>query len=215
MKPHICVKKSIRIRKRKESIKHVYMLCVECIIFLLSAVNNRKRGLEQGYSECIKVPRLVGMHTVVCKIIHFIPIVYNKISESPLLKFRPKLADFYSKQPEVPEGTWPPVKMRHYINLALIKQKAIDFSKDYVRQTIHGSMDDVIKDKDEITYEDAFIDLEDGALVILEGRPGCGKTTLMHKLSQDWEKCSVLASRLYSPYRQHARYLSVLRLICC
>ena len=87
--------------------------------------------------------------------------------------------------------------MRHYINLALIKQKAIDFGKDYVRQTIHGSMDDVIKDKDEITYEDAFIDLEDGALVILEGRPGCGKTTLMHKLSQDWEKRRVLASRLF------------------
>ena len=87
--------------------------------------------------------------------------------------------------------------MRHYINLALIKQKAIDFSKDYVRQTIHGSMDDVIKDKDEITYEAAFNDLEDGALVILEGRPGCGKTTLMHKLSQDWEKRSVLASSLF------------------
>ena len=112
-------------------------------------------------------------------------------------KFRPKLAAFYSKQPEVPEGTWPPVKMRHYINLALIKQKAIDFSKDYVRQTIHGSMDDVIKDKDEITYEDAFNDLEDGALVILEGRQGCGKTTLMHKLSQDWEKHKVLASSLF------------------
>ena len=87
--------------------------------------------------------------------------------------------------------------MRHYINLALIKQKAVDFSKDYVRQTIHGSMDDVIKDKDEITYEDAFNDLEDGALVILEGRPGCGKTTLMHKLSQDWEKEKVLSSHLF------------------
>ena len=117
--------------------------------------------------------------------------------DARFIKFRPKLAAFYSKQPEVPEGTWPPVKMRHYINLALIKQKAVDFSKDYVRQTIHGSMDDVIKDKDEITYEDAFNDLEDGALVILEGRPGCGKTTLMHKLSQDWEKCRVLASRLF------------------
>ena len=87
--------------------------------------------------------------------------------------------------------------MRHYINLALIKQKAIDYGKDYVRQTIHGSMDDVIKDKDEITYEDAFNDLADRTLVILEGRPGCGKTTLMHRLSQDWEKRKVLASRLF------------------
>ena len=127
----------------------------------------------------------------------FLPCILELLVDARFLKFRPKLAAFYSKQPEVPEGTWPPVKMRHYINLALIKQKAIDFGKDYVRQTIHGSMDDVIKDKDEITYEDAFNDLEDGALVILEGRPGCGKTTLMHKLSQDWEKRRVLASHLF------------------
>lgn len=122
---------------------------------------------------------------------------YKQLSDTPLLKFRQKLADFYSKQPEVPEGTWPPVKTPHYINLALIKSKAINFGKDYVRQTIHGSIDDVIKDKDEIAYEDAFNDLADGALVLLEGRPGCGKTTLMHKLSQDWEKQKVLASHLF------------------
>ena len=115
----------------------------------------------------------------------------------PLFKFRPKLADFYSKKPEVPEGTWPPVKKTHYVNLALIKQTAINFAKDLVRQTVHGSIDDIIKDKEKIDYEDAFDELKDGALVLVEGRPGCGKTTLMHKLSQDWEKRKILVSRLF------------------
>ena len=115
----------------------------------------------------------------------------------PLVKFRPKLADFYSNKPEVPEGTWPPVKKTHYVNLALIKQAAINFAKDLVRQTVHGSIDDIIKDKEKIDYEDAFDELEDGALVLVEGRPGCGKTTLMHKLSQDWEKRKILVSRLF------------------
>ena len=115
----------------------------------------------------------------------------------PLIKFRPKLADFYSKKPEVPEGTWPPVKKTHYVNLALIKQVAINFAKDYVRQTVHGSIDDIIKDKERIDYKDAFAELEEGVLVVMEGRPGCGKTTLMHKLSQDWEKREILASCLF------------------
>ena len=113
------------------------------------------------------------------------------------MRFRPKLADFYSKKPEVPEGTWPPVKKTHFVNLALINQTAINFSKDFVRQTIHGSIDDIVKDKKKIDYEEAFENLEDGALVLVEGRPGCGKTTLMHKLSQDWEKKNLLQSRLF------------------
>ena len=114
-----------------------------------------------------------------------------------LVKFKPKLADFYSKKPEVPEGIWPPVKKTHYVSLALIKSTAINFAKDYVRQTVHGSIDDIIKDKEKIDYEVAFAELYDGALVLMEGRPGCGKTTLMHKLSQDWEKKEILASHLF------------------
>ena len=51
--------------------------------------------------------------------------------DNPLMKHRPKLAAFYSHQPEVPEGTWPPVKKTQYINLALIRtEQAIDFNKE-------------------------------------------------------------------------------------
>ena len=114
------------------------------------------------------------------------------------MRFRPKLGDFYSKKPEVPETTWPPVKRTHYVNLALIKPQPMNYSKDYVRQTVRGSIDDIFKDKEEIKYEDTFNKHDDKLriMIILEGRPGCGKTTLMHKLSQDWGKGEVLSSYL-------------------
>ena len=120
------------------------------------------------------------------------------VTDAPLMRFRPKLADFYSKKPEVPESAWPPIKKTHYVNLALIKPQQMNFSKDYVRQTVRGSIDDIFKDKEEIKYEDAFNKHDDRLriMIILEGRPGCGKTTLMHKLSQDWEKGEVLSSHL-------------------
>ena len=88
------------------------------------------------------------------------------------MKHRPKLAAFYSHQPEVPEGAWPPVKKTQYINLALIKtEQTINFSKEYSRQTIRGSVDDIMKDKDDIEYDDVFKDVGDGDRLIFEGRP--------------------------------------------
>ena len=159
----------------------------------------RKRAPEESLNGCSpKVSRLEG---ACCVCMYICVMTCNTLItlalHTPLLKFRPKLADFYSKKPEVPEGTWPPVKKTQYISLALIRKQAINYANEYARQTIQGSIDDIINDKEKIAYEDVFNELDDGALVILEGRPGCGKTTLMHKLSQDWEKRKLLASHLF------------------
>ena len=119
--------------------------------------------------------------------------------DNPLMKHRPKLAAFYSHQPEVPEGAWPPVKKTQYINLALIRtEQTIDFNKEFLRQTIRGSVDDIMKDKDDIKYDDVFTDPEadEGARLVFEGRPGCGKTTMMNKVSQDWAKWKIFSSCL-------------------
>ena len=118
---------------------------------------------------------------------------------TPLMKHRPKLAAFYSHQPEVPEGTWPPVKNTQYINLALIRtEQTIDFNKEFLRQTIRGSVDDIMKDKDDIKYDDVFTDpeVDEGARLVFEGRPGCGKTTMMNKVSKDWAKWKIFSSCL-------------------
>ena len=116
---------------------------------------------------------------------------------NPLLRHRPKLASFYCHQPEVPEGTWPPVKKTQYINLALIRtEQAIDFNKEFLRQTIRGSIDDIMKDKDDIKYDEVFTELEEGARLVFEGRPGCGKTTMMNKVSQDWGNQKIFTSSL-------------------
>ena len=125
------------------------------------------------------------------------PHLVELVKLNPLMKHRPKLAAFYSYQPEVPEGTWPPVKKTQYINLALIRtEQAIDFNKEFLRQTIRGSVDDIMKDKDNIKYDEVFTEVEEGARLVFEGRPGCGKTTMMNKVSQDWAKWKFFSSSL-------------------
>ena len=73
-----------------------------------------------------------------------------------------------------------------YVKLALVNDKKdqVCNSLDY---SIQGNMDDIIKDKSKVKYDDVFSKFEKGVLVI-EGRPGCGKTTLTRKITKDWAR---------------------------
>ena len=57
------------------------------------------------------------------------------------------------------------------------------------QQTIRGDADDVLSgSKATIEYRQAFQDINHGDRVLVVGRPGSGKTTLVHRVSQDWAR---------------------------
>ena len=90
----------------------------------------------------------------------------------------------YSKMDEIPKDSWPPVTNTEFINLALItRNKQTNDDYDY---SVQGDMDDIIAAKENVEYEELFGKYESGALLLVEGRPGSGKTTLMHKVTRDW-----------------------------
>ena len=94
------------------------------------------------------------------------------------------LLDRYSLLNDIPRDSWPPVGTSTYIELALIHEKRnIQKKYDY---SIRGDIDDILKEKDKMEYKRLFGNHEHKALVLLEGRPGSGKTTLTHKLTRDW-----------------------------
>ena len=143
---------------------------------------------------CIKNASLISKGTYSCKVevitcsdqplaIESDPIVLT-VEIPHIKKF---LVDMYCNQPVVNEASWQRSKDRiSYSNLALIKMEKIDPSNEYARSTIQGDMDDVECEKESISYEEAFGAHRSGALVLIEGRPGSGKTTLVHKISNDW-----------------------------
>ena len=96
------------------------------------------------------------------------------------------LLDRYSRQPEVPEDSWPPAGANTYINLALIKPGNIEKAGEYARSTIQGNIDDIMTDKESIEYDMVFTNLGSAICLLIEGRPGSGKTTLVHRFSKDW-----------------------------
>ena len=101
-------------------------------------------------------------------------------------EFTYDLAKLYTVQPEVPRDAWPPVSSTKHINLALIWQKKMNYSSQYTRFTIRGDMDDILRHKEAIEYNEVFKSLKHGQVIFIEGRPGSGKTTFVHKITRDW-----------------------------
>ena len=90
----------------------------------------------------------------------------------------------YSKMDEIPKDSWPPVTNTEFINLALITRNK--WTNDDYEYAVQGDMDDIIAAKENVEYEKVFGKYESGTLLLVEGRPGSGKTTLMHKVTRDW-----------------------------
>ena len=58
--------------------------------------------------------------------------------------------------------------------------------KDKTDLSVHGSADGVIAEKEKIEYDEVFGEYKSNELKLVEGRPGSGKTTLVHKVIKDW-----------------------------
>ena len=101
---------------------------------------------------------------------------------------------------------FPPVPTFSYTNLALIKDTTETKKCALFFETIQGSVDDVIETKETITYEDLIKSITStNRILLLEGRPGCGKTTLTRKISRDWGNGAILNDIKYlflTPLRQ-------------
>ena len=110
-----------------------------------------------------------------------------------LCKYASCIRDKYQLQPEIKSDTWHEVHQHTYINLAVVGEGG-RLSRKCYKQTIRGDADDVYQPKASIDYQDAFRDIKYGDRVLVVGRPGSGKTTLVHRITQDWAKGSILTN---------------------
>ena len=140
---------------------------------------------------CIYVSTLASAGTYTCTLSeseHQLSSVSQPIVVTVTLPhFKRVLVDKYA-QFDVHRDAWPPVGNKTYVNLALVKLEGIDKADEYSYSTIQGDIDDIVYKKESIEYDVVFREHKNGAFVLIEGRPGSGKTTLVHKISRDWAK---------------------------
>ena len=91
---------------------------------------------------------------------------------------------------QVSTDTWPPSVTRKVFNLAMIKSTVVhrgQIQDKFVRMTIMGKVDDIMQGKYPIQLKDIFNETEGNRkVVLLEGAPGCGKSTLSVYIPQQW-----------------------------
>ena len=101
-----------------------------------------------------------------------------------------RLLSLYSTRSEVPEDSWPPVGTKIFINLVLTTK--VSQQSDPKHYALSGDADKVIAKKEKIEYSEVFGEYKSSELVLVEGRPGSGKTTLVYKIIKDWTNGLVL-----------------------
>ena len=116
------------------------------------------------------------------------------------------------------DDQWPPPCTRRVFNLAMIKEEEVQRGRvkdTFVRMTITGKLDDIMKVKYPIELANIFRDVAPNKrkVVLMEGAPGCGKSTLSIFISQQWsegelfseEYKAVILVRLRDPAIQKAK----------
>ena len=87
---------------------------------------------------------------------------------------------------------WPPSATKKFFRLAMIKTATVRrgcVDDRFVRMTITGKVDDILQEKYPIQLKDIFKKTEgQRKVILLEGAPGCGKSTLSVYICQQWEK---------------------------
>ena len=136
-------------------------------------VRHASQGTEGEYTCCVILQDRQVTNTSITLTLHF------SLAKKLLL-------NRYSKLKEVPISNtdWPPVVSNTFINLALVKSSSNKKNKSDL--SVHGHADNTFAEKEKIEYDEVFGEYKSNELILVEGRPGSGKTTLVHKVIKDW-----------------------------
>ena len=112
--------------------------------------------------------------------------------------YRTYLKSVYNSSPISPENKWPPTPSREYVTLSVVgKNQAC--RDEYVGHALQGNIKEAVRDRKYISIEEILEVDEKGRkpkLVLMEGAPGIGKSTLSWELCRKWEEFPCM--KLYS-----------------
>ena len=152
-------------------------------------------------------------------------ITHNKKSEvtdDKLEEYTAYLKSLYKAKTQASfsgDDQWPPPVTNKVFSLAMIKPEQVqrrNIDDHFVRETITGKIDDILQRKVPITLEEIFgkgeqqktkgapgggesstLSENEQKKMLIEGAPGCGKSTLSLQICHEW-----IAGRLLTEYNQ-------------
>ena len=111
-------------------------------------------------------------------------------SSPELYRYADYLKAVYSLYPVARSDKFPATSsnLKVFIKLALVKKQRVSRAEadNFTRLTLQGDVDQILQDKEPIEMDDILKD-DKVRLVVVEGAPGIGKSTLAWELCRQWD----------------------------
>ena len=126
----------------------------------------------------------------------------SEVTDNKLEEFTAYLKSLYKAKTQASysgHDHWPPSVTDKVFSLAMIMPEQVqrrNIDDQFVRETITGKIDDILQRKVPITLKQIFEKTEQKKILI-EGAPGCGKSTLSLHICHEW-----VAGQLLKEYSQ-------------
>ena len=189
----------------------------EKAVILVTAIENRIKSVPekfQNFLNALSEAKLSLPGDVV-------ETLWSEYYDSVYEQYLDYLKYLYASLDKKPttSNQWPPSATKKFFRLAMIKTATVRrgyIDDRFIRMTVTGKVDDILQEKYPIQLEDIFKETEgQRKVILLEGAPGCGKSTLSVYICQQWEKGQlfnqfqfVILIRLRDPAVQNAKGLA-------
>ena len=159
-------------------------------------VNALQIRLQHAPEKFIKLVQILMDHSLIYTM-NVTEIIRSEFGKSVYSQCTPYLkwlyADLVSQKLSYNnQCVWSSSACMKFFELAMIETAAVQTGKiddEFVRLSITGKVDDILKLKHPINLETIFKESKgQRKVVLLEGAPGCGKSTLSVYICQQWEK---------------------------
>ena len=108
-------------------------------------------------------------------------------------RYRMYLKGLYRSSRIFADSKWPPTPSREYISLTVVKGKRC--KDEYIGYTLQRNVADLLERRKKISIQQ-ILEAEEGhevpRLVLMEGAPGIGKSTLAWELCRNWDEFDCL-----------------------
>ena len=113
------------------------------------------------------------------------------VTSAAISGYHEYLKRMYNRDVIRQDDKWPPTPSRGYVSLAVVEGH--DRCRDeYIGHTLRGDIKELLKNRKKISAHQILEGQSTPGLVLVEGAPGIGKSTLAWELCRKWEEFSCM-----------------------